>query len=881
MVARLTPLVIIIAWIAVVFCDQVALADDPPTESPRFSRHLLATFSRVGCNGGTCHGAVKGQNGFRLSLFGADPLLDYEQIVRAEAGRRINRNEPTKSLLLLKAAGQVPHGGGRVVSKNSKEYQLLRDWIVAGTPLDDISKSQVESLTVTPTENTVPLGEEFSLRVHARFADGSEEDVTPFCSFESRAREVAAVSSMGQVRGVGIGDASVIVRFRAKPVMATVIVPQDQSKGVSVADAKPQNSIDESILAKLKRLNIPPSPLTDDATFLRRASLDVTGQLPSPQEVRDFLADVDPDKRRKKIDELLKRPGYSALWTLKFCDILKASDFGVYADGLKKEYDAPRFMAWIRARLRENTPYDELATRILTASSREGRRLEEWRDEVLTLHEGYTTPRTDLKLYSERNTLDLYWQRKSANGIKGTLQIAHAFLGLRLECAQCHRHPHDVWQQDDLLSFANFFMGVRTPGFQGQNAKKYPESAKLVEELSKRGKQLANDAKKLKESELKTLDAAAKKAKTELGKLNRQLNQSKTGTDDLKQKIATQQAIVDRYEELKKKIATMERMSKGLPEAGKRILHAEIFAKHDQAKFAKVSSPLGTQESKEFRLLGETESIKVPQGEDPRHHVAKWLTRPDNPYFAKAIVNRVWAHYFGRGLIDPPDNLSPFNPATHPELLEELCRQFIQNGYDLKWLHRKILNSRTYQQSSLASGANQMDRQNYAYFYFRRLPAEVLLDALNQATGTTENMQMQYWKWPEGLRTVEIPFRPRNEFVSFLLEQFGRPRRNSAVQCDCERDSNASILQVMSFANHPHILEKIADPSGRVAEVLKATSDENGRIEEVFLGTLSRFPTSAEREACVTYLHQAESPEKGLRGVMWSLINTREFLLQH
>jgi hypothetical protein len=513
----------------------------------------------------------------------------------------------------------------------------------------------------------------------------------------------------------------------------------------------------------------------------------------------------------------------------------------VYADGLSLETDALRFQQWVRARLEENTPYDEFAERILTATSREGRSLEEWAKEVTGLYGGFTTPRTDLALYSKRKTIDLYWQRRAAAGVPGTLQVAHAFLGLRLECAQCHRHPHDVWQQDDLLSFANFFMRVREPGFQGDNEKKFPEVAAYAKKLADEAKQLDGEVKKLRAAAGKKLEGDALR-----------------------------------------KLAALERRKQFLPEIGRRMLHAEISNLADgPARFATVTSPLGTQTSKQFRLLGQARPIDLVKGEDPRLRVAAWLRRPDNPYFARAIVNRVWAHYFGRGIVDPPDHLSPFNPASHPELLQELCRQFVRHKYNLKWLHRTILRSRTYQQSSAATRANAPDRSNYAFFYFRRLPAEVLLDALNQATGTAENMDMKYWHWPDGLKTVEIPYAPRNEFVTFMLEHFGRPQRNSAVQCDCERDANASVLQVLSFANHPRIRQKIADAKGRVARILKEIAGNSERVEEVYLRTLSRFPNDAERQACLKYLKKSASAAEGLQGIMWSLLNTREFFLQH
>jgi hypothetical protein len=822
---------------AVTCTVALLIAAPAPSAEPRFSRHVEAVFSRLGCNAGTCHGAVQGQNGFRLSLFAANPTIDHERLVREVNGRRLNVLDPDASLLLLKATGRVPHQGGRVMDPAGPEYAVLRGWIAAGAPLDPLPASRVKSLHVTPAEQVAKPGEGYRLTVTATFADGSTEDVTTLCAFETMDRQVARVSSAGYVEAVGAGDAAVIARYRAEPALAMVVVPR-QGGGAFPTVAE-NNFIDKHVLAKLRRLNLPPAPLADDATFLRRVSLDLSGELPTPAEVRAFLADKSPDKRTKKIDELLARPGHAALWTLKFCDLLKASDYGVYADGISQEADAPRFAAWIRARLNENTPYDQIVERILLATSREGRSVDEWSKEVVDLAEGYTTPRTDVELYAKRKTLDIFWQRRDATGVKGTLQIAHTFLGLRMECAQCHRHPHDVWQQDDLLSFANFFMRVRPAGFQGENEKKFPDTAVEFRRINAEAKRLTDEVKKRKEAKPPPDDAA------------------------------------------KKEIAAMERKAKYLDEVGRRVMHAETRHLPDSAAVATVTSPLGTQTSKTFRLLGEKDNLDVAKAKDPRELVVAWMRRPDNPYFAKAIVNRVWAHYFGRGIVDPPDHLSPFNPPSHPELLDELCREFINHHYDLRWLHRTIVMSRTYQQSSVADPASVADRTNYAFFAYRRLGAEVLLDALNQATGTTEEMEMKFYHWPASMKAVEIPFPPRNVFVNHMLEQFGRPQRNSGVQCDCERDSSGSVLQVLSFANHPHVWQKIADDKGLAARIAKEIPEDAARVEELFLNVLSRPPSAAEREACLRYMKDSPSPAKGLQGILWSLLNTREFVLQH
>jgi len=855
-------------------------ADTPPS----YQRHVSAVFSKLGCNGGTCHGAVKGQNGFRLSLFGADPVSDHERLRREFGGRRINLNEPTASLLLRKATGQAEHGGGVRLRTDSFEYELLRKWIAAGATADDAARSRVKSLAISPSEQVVKKGETSVLKVVATFADGTTEDVTRFCSFASLDSAVATVDESGMVTGMSGGDAAIIVRYRAQPAMARVLVPRPSTIAFPVV--KPNNFVDTYILAKLKQLNLPPAALADDATFLRRVHLDVTGDLPTPEEIQTFLADTSPDKRAKKIDELLARPGHAALWTLKFCDLLKAADYGVYADALSLEHDAPRFQEWVRARLAENTPYDVFVERILLATSREGRSPEDYAAEVKSLFEGYAPGRPDLELYAKRKTLDLFWQRRNADGVSGAMQVAHAFLGLRLECAQCHRHPHDVWRQEDLLEFANFFMRVRKVGFQGDNEKKFPDMAALFKKFNEEAKAIEADVKKRKDGEGKKLDEAARKAKTEADRLTAEiarLEKSKGDPDEIAKKrkeLTALKEVIAKADQFRTAMAELEKRAKMLPEVARRLLQAEIRLL-PLGTHAQVTSPLGTAEAKVMRLLGEAEAITVPDDRDPRKAVMDWMRRPDNPYFAKAIVNRVWAHYFGRGIIDPPDNLSAFNPATHPELLKELSDGFVKNKYDLRWLHRAILNCRTYQQDSTPAKGAETDRMHYACFPLRRLPAEVMLDALNFATGTTEKMDMKYYHWPEEMKTIEVPFMPRNPFVSFVLETYGRPSRNSAVQCDCEREGASSIFQVLTLANHPHVWEKIRDPNGRVAKLLKETKEDSKRVEMLFLATVSRLPTAAERDACLKFVSEAESVEKGYHGVLWGLLNTREFLLQH
>jgi hypothetical protein len=272
----------------------------------------------------------------------------------------------------------------------------------------------------------------------------------------------------------------------------------------------------------------------------------------------------------------------------------------------------------------------------------------------------------------------------------------------------------------------------------------------------------------------------------------------------------------------------------------------------------------------------------VADDQDPRELVVAWLRRADNPFFARAIVNRVWAHYFGRGLVDPPDDLSPLNPATHPKLLQELCDRFIQNRYDLRWLHRTILESRTYQQSSQPRAASRRDTRNYAFYYPRRLMAEIIVDALHHATGTSERYPTRLL--PPGTKALEVPVSVAdnaigNRFTEFAFVVLGRPLRSAEAVCDCEREGQPSLGQALFLANHPDVWKKIQAREGRVARLLTAHKEAGRQVDEVFLWTLGRPPGAAERKLCLDYLSKSPSPRKGLEGVMWGLINSKEFVL--
>jgi hypothetical protein len=444
-----------------VYADGIELPGGGTVKKVDFERHIMGLFGRMGCNSGSCHGSFQGKGGFRLSLFGYEPEKDFKAVTRDLQGRRIDRNDPDNSLLLLKATGSVEHGGLKRFGKESWGYRLFRTWIAQGATWTKGSGAVV-SLRVTPSEyDFAKAGQKGQLRVTAKFADGTEDDVTPLCDFRTNDDAVAEVTPLGTVKSVRSGDTAVIVSYRGNVVPVRMLVPGELPSGGAYPEVPEVNFIDREVFAKLRRLNIIPSELTDDASFLRRVTIDTIGTLPTPAEVRVFLGDERPDKRARKIDELLADPMHAALWATKFCDIT-----GNDTDQLENAGQAqmrPKLSQmwhdWFRQRVAKNVPYDQIVHGVLCATTREGQTPDAYLRSFKELEEaavkGFATP------YAGRATLDLFWRRQAA--VPPELwgeKVAAAFLGVRLECAQCHKHPFDRWTQNDYRSFANVFSTV-------------------------------------------------------------------------------------------------------------------------------------------------------------------------------------------------------------------------------------------------------------------------------------------------------------------------------------------------------------------------------------------------------------------------------------
>lgn len=721
-----------------------------------FANEIVPIFSKLGCNAGTCHGKASGQNGFKLSLLGFEPKADFDALTREGRGRRVAPAAPEASLLVLKPSGAVPHGGGKRLQPNSRDYQLILRWIRAGLPAGQADDPRVVGITVAPAQRSIARDSSQQVTVTAHYSDDSQRDVTRQAEYSSNDPTIAGVRATGLVETRDQpGEGTIMVRYLGHVAVFRATVPQEAPLEKYPQPA-PANFIDTHVFARLKQLGIPPSDLCNDSEFLRRASLDITGTLPTATEVEKFLADTDAKKRVKLVDELLNRPTHASYFTLKWGDILRNRRKGMVGVG----GDAARtgaLHAWILDSLTKNKPYDQFVREILTATG------------------SFTGPDAQAPVA---------WYNVLQTPQALVDDMAQVFLGTRMQCAQCHHHPYEKWSQDDYWGLAAFF--ART---QLLNAKGMPK-----------GK----------------------------GPADRNGNRV---------------ALVGS---------------------------------------GQVTSPQGKTYTAP-RPLGGAE-LTVPAEQDPRTRLADWLVQPDNPYFARALVNRYWAHFFSRGIVDPPDDMRVSNPPSNPALLDALAKDFIDHRMDLRHLVRTICTSTAYQLSSVPNEHNHKDRQNFARYYPKRLPAEVLLDAVDQVTG----VPTKYRSTPPVDRAIELP---DETGLTPFLETFGKPERSSA--CECERVNAATLAQSLLMLNSPEINGKLKQPTSWANQLLNDQRPLPDRVREIFLRVHGRPPTAEESKAAVAFLAGEEAtvpmtnvPRQQARqwpyeDLLWALMNTKEFLFNH
>jgi hypothetical protein len=695
---------------------------------PRFSPDIISILTLKGCNGSGCHGSPAGQNGFKLSLFGYDVEADHSMILK-----RIDLQNPEQSLLLRKPLFDVPHAGGRLMTPRSEEYKTLLLWLRQGAQLES-GGPRLLQLEIYPSEAILTDKKTQPVAVIGRLSDGTTRDMTREVRYSSSDDSVAGMDDGAVVKAKGRGLATILARGMGQVAAMRIGVTESSAKA-DWFESPPQNFIDELVSARQRAMNVRPAPLSSGSEFLRRVYLDTIGRPPTVEESRAFTKNPD---RAALIDSLLSRPEYAAFWTVKFEDWFRNNQ--VNSQGRSMGV----FKEWIRDNLGADRPYDQLVKEILTSKG----------DTFLEPPTAFWAPATDFML-------------KKFEVTKATPTVTRLFLGVRLECAECHNHPLENFTQDDFYGISAFFARLRVKHGYGEY---------------------------------------------------------------------------------------------------RRTWYLDDTGETEHPVTKKPVAP---------KLLGGA-TLPLDSPDDRREALARWIAAPDNPYFARATVNRIWHEYFRTGIVEPFDDFRLSNPPTNPELLDRLARYSIDSGFRLKALHRVILNSRTYQLSSRpAEGSNNpepLERLLFARYQPRKLPAEVLLDAISQVSGVPHTFSNH----PADTRAMEIyqPDRP-----DYFLTTFGFPRRDIL----CERLATPTLGQVLHLMNGKTIQSKIENEKNILASWtdLPDAALAHALYEQAF----ARQPSQTEIRHIEDYLQTEKAAGrtrlKALQGLLWATLVSKEFQLNH
>ncbi len=699
-------------------------ANDPPIS---FKNDVMPVFTKTGCNSGSCHGAARGKDGFRLSLYGFDPSGDYYRLTREMLGRRINLAVPDDCLMMNKSTGKVAHTGGTLFKPESEYYDTLKRWLTSGAPNDNGPVPTVTSVELYPKGGLLNGPDQTQqMTVRALYSDGTDRDVTSLAYFSTNNDNALSIDQSGQVTSKNRGEAFVMARFDTHTVGSDFIVlPKDLE--FQWGETPENNYIDTQINNKLKKLRIQPSELCTDSEFLRRVSLDICGIVPSPAEILAFETDSAPDKRAKYVDQLLERKEFVEIWVMKWSELLQIRSTN------QVSYKATLlYYNWLQSQIANNIPVDQMIQSLLGS-------------------EGGTFSNAATNYYqNEQNTLKI------------AENVAQVFMGTRVQCAQCHNHPFDRWTMDDYYGFVAFFSQV------GRKAGADPRETIVFNSFG-----------------------------------------------------------------------------------------------------GETKNPVTNQTMAPKFLGGETPDTK---GKDRRAILASWLASKDNPFFAKNLANIVWAHFFGRGIVDEVDDVRISNPPVNKELLDQLGTKFTEYNYDFKKLVRDICNSRTYQLSTKTNATNETDLTNFSHASLRRIRSEVLLDIISQITET----QNKFRGLPVGARAVQIA---DGNTSTYFLTTFGRAKRESV--CSCEVITEPNLGQALHLLNGDTINNKIK--TGKVIDRMlntdKKTPDEI--IDEIYLRCLGRRPNDTEKQQLSSAVAENEDKLTALEDVFWAVLNSQEFVFNH
>jgi hypothetical protein len=713
------------SWNGMTSTCEITTVNSQVVNPIHFEKDVMPILTKAGCNTGSCHGAARGKDGFRLSLFGYDPVGDYQRITREIGIRRINLAVPEQSLLLLKAIGAVQHSGGKKIEPGSKHYNTILTWLKNGALPDAARAPVVTSVDVFPSQ-AVLEGPDKKQRIVAvaKYADGTERDVWDLATFTTNNERTGAVAVDGLVTSGVRGEAYVFARFDTHTVGSQILALPE---GISYkAPEATGNYIDTLVKAKLQKLRLPESGICTDEEFVRRTTIDIVGLLPTEEETKQFVTSTEPDKRAKWIDSLLERKEFSEIWAMKWSNLLM-----IKSNNQVSYKAAYLYYNWLTNKIASNTPIDQVVRELISATGGT-----------------FESPATN-------------FYQVELDRLKLSENVAQVFMGIRTQCAQCHNHPFDRWTMDDYYGFAAFFAQI--------------------------GRKQGEDYRQL-----------------------------------------------------------------------------VVF----NAGGGETNHPVGGAVVKPKFLGG---VVPDTAGKDRREILANWITSQDNPFFAKSVANRVWAHFTGVGIVNPVDDFRASNPPSNPELLDELAKRLVEYKYDTKQIVRDICNSQTYQRSCTPVPGNEDDTRNYSHASVRRIPAENLLDCISQATNTKDKFQ----GLPIGARAVQIA---DGSTSNYFLTSFGRSQRTTV--CEDEATTDPSLSQALHLINGDATGGKIMN--GGLLKMWKDQGlSQQQIVEKIYMRCISRAPTEAESSTLLKMITEAPNEEQGLQDVFWAVLNSREFIFNH
>ncbi len=702
-----------------------------PAAKIEFLRDVAPILDRGGCSTAACHGKFGGRGGLQLSLMTLSPEDDYDPLITASRGRRVDFFDPKNSLILLKATATVKHAGGPRFAVGSPYYNTILRWIKQGAPFND-KDPRVASLKVLPEKTTFKkTGEVQQVKVVATYTDGSTRDVTNQSVFMSSNSAVLSVDTKGIVSATRWGGGAVLARYLG--VISPSFFTLPQVRKTAYPSVPTNNIIDRLIVDNLKRLNIVPSALCNDNEFIRRLTLDTVGRLPEPTETQAFVSDTEPQKRTKMIDTMLAKPEFADFRTLRLSDLMRVNP-NKMGTGLG-DRAADLYYEWIWNSVDSNKPWDQFVREIITAK-------------------GSTY---------QNGPANFYRTEQAPNDRMEN--IGQAFLGVRMSCARCHKHPFDRWNTDNYWNFASFCGKVGLTGgkLYDENVIYYNGGAQIT-------------------------------------------NQSVNGRNKGKLAPAT--------------------------------------------------------------FLGE--ALPAKDSPDMTLSLANWMTSPENPFFARATVNRLWSYYFGKGIINPVDDMRATTPENVPGLLDALAADLVGSKYDIKHVIRLILNSRAYQESAKANETNVADDRYFSRFLPRPMPAQALLDMINQASGSKE----QFTSWPDRSKAIQTAFPVGNYF----LDAFGQSHREFLADIDPKLEPN--LVQTLHMINSSYINNKVRYGS-TVDDAMKDAKSDGVILDRMFFRVLGRSPNSAESNTMLAAMSANKVKKDAAQDILWALITSREFYFNH